>query len=200
MKNVLVMVSCVMFVFALSCVSAGGASASDDPNVLMWTDCDTFNGFHITDDRLTMAIDRDEKTQGAASVRWSEAAGASLFFNDTRGKDIRNFQYFEFDLWIEDPALFQAAPDWAITIFSQTSDNTNNRRYWQKPELDLQPGWNSIKLDLDTGIDSNGGLIPSAVRRFRFFVLRGAAFVDRQMTFRIDNIRFTNDVQEGESS
>ena len=193
MKNVVVVVSCVLLALVSSCVTAGGASAGDDLDVLVWTDCDTLNGFHIGDDRLTIAIDRDEKTQGAASVRWNEAVGASLFFNDPRGKDVRGFRYFEFDLWIEDPGLFQSAPDWAITIFSQTNDNTNNRRYWQKPNLDLQAGWNSVKLDLDSGIDSNGGLNPSAVRRFRFFVLRGANYMDTSMTSRIDNIRFTKE-------
>ena len=153
-------------------------------------DCDTAAGFTPATGNDQISADASEKTQGAASVKYTDPKKMVLCLT-VDPLDLHLAKYLEFDLYTENVDIFKNAVDCGINITSNgTWDNGGKISAAILKGLTLTSGWNHIKVPLD--FTAWGALLDaSSVTKLRFYAVYAA---DTQTLVRLDDIRATDGV------
>ena len=177
--------------------NSGGNVEPDDPNVLMWNDCDVFSSIFGNGQEVFFGPDTKEMTQGYGSFKWVINDGNifMIYWRDGHSVDASEFNCFEFDVWVPKADFFEYTNDARIQIGSGNAPDTKEM-CWPMLAIDWKEGWNHVQLPFSTAKfsvdwEGNPDIDLTNMNYFRFFGINADAYRGEELTWRLDNVRFT---------
>ncbi len=142
-------------------------------------------------------MDLEEKTQGMSSLKFSVDTGNFVWVYRTgEGNEVDSTGYnaLEFDLYVSDPDFFEFAGGAIELTSSGTWDQ--NEISWGLGDLNLNEGWNHVKLSFDFAsqtVDWKGesDVDFTKINFLRIYTGTAQNYIGKEITFRIDNMCFT---------
>jgi hypothetical protein len=118
------------------------------------------------------------KSTGGSAVRFRK-----LFANSV---NVTSFRYLTFWYYIDRPDLLATTGDTGQIEISSSNTDDQQEWFWQVSSLNLQRGWNFIRLDLPGSV-RRGPVDATNIRRIRIYHASSAS-----ITTRIDHITFSS--------
>ncbi len=169
----------------------------EDPNVLMWNDCDVFTSVFGTGQEVYFGPDTEEMTQGFGSIKWVINDGNlfMIYWKEGHSVDASEYNCFEFDIWVPKADFFDYTRDSRIQIGSGNTNDTQEMT-WQMSAIEWKEGWNHIQLPFSTATysvdwEGNQDIDLTNMNYFRLFGSEAEAYRGEELTWRLDNMRFT---------
>jgi hypothetical protein len=154
----------------------------------LWESCESLTGFNSVN--LTMELDEVNPQQGKYSLKMTTGAGVWLLYKSyATPYDATPYNHIHFDLYI---SSLTATPPTARGYFEISSAGIHDkgkRERWPFSNMNLQVGWNHIKLLLGSGTNLSDDIDYSALNYFRI----AHEVAPESTEVKIDNIRFTNE-------
>ena len=141
-------------------------------------------------------LDTDDKTQGDSSLSFTTKKGMFTFrYEPTEPVDASKYNCLEFDLYVPATDFF----DFSAASLELTSSGKCdvNEMSWGFGNLQLTPGWNHIVFSFEraaftTDFKNARDIDLTAINYMRFYALEASAYIGRELTWKIDNMVFTN--------
>lgn len=141
-------------------------------------------------------LDTDDKTQGDSSLSFTTKKGMFTFrYEPAEPVDASKYNCLEFDLYVPATDFF----DFSAASLELTSSGKCdvNEMSWGFGNLQLTPGWNHIVFSFEraaftTDFKNARDIDLTAINYMRFYALEASAYIGRELTWKIDNMVFTN--------
>lgn len=132
--------------------------------------------------------DRDEKTEGSASVSWTVSAGGAFAVHRVWSTpiDAGEANRLEFDLYVSDTDAYYSMTGGESLELTSGGGPDKEEIAWNLTSLDVVDGWNHIVIDLP----QNGACDLSRINFMRLYA--NANNSSSSFVLKLDNIRLTH--------
>lgn len=169
---------CLVFLLVLTTTLMLPTHAElDEPVVLDRCESSTWHG--------SGGFDRNEFTEGKASVTWTVSVGGSfvVFRTWEQPVDASGANYLVFDFYVSDADMFYSISGGNSLEVTSSGTCDVEETAWDLTDFDVVSGWNTISLPL-----VGGGCDFSRVNYMRFYALSHNN--ESPYTIKLDHIRF----------
>ncbi len=169
---------CLVFLLMLATALMLPTYAEPDEPVVL-DRCET-SSWHGSD-----GIDKNEFTEGKASVTWTVSVGGSfvVFRTWEQPVDASGANYLVFDFYVSDADMFYSISGGNSLEVTSSGTCDVEETAWDLTDFDVVSGWNTISLPL-----VGGGCDFSRVNYMRFYALSHNN--ESPYTIKLDHIRF----------